>query len=72
MAANKIVDAHTLRRISVEASRDPRTVLTALAGGGSALSRNAVFMAIGRLGLHLPEGYGVEAMATGIAPSVRA
>ncbi|MGD0529017.1 MAG: hypothetical protein ABSE49_28020 [Polyangiaceae bacterium] len=55
------IDQHTLRRLAVEAARDPRTVLAVLEGRGTALSRAAVRAAALRLGLGL--GLGLEADA---------
>jgi hypothetical protein len=48
------VDTHTIRRISVEAGRDPRVVRGVLAGRRStATSRAAVADALRRLGLNI-------------------
>jgi hypothetical protein len=41
-------------RIAGEASRDPRTVMRILNGGGTPMSRNGVIAAAERLGISLP------------------
>jgi len=60
MAANAHViesrhslDPHTIRRLAVEAARDPRTVQAVARGGGSPMARAAVMAAAGRLGIDL-------------------
>ena len=48
------LDPHTIRALSVEAHRDPRTVVAALEGRASALATAAVVAAAKRLGIQLP------------------
>jgi hypothetical protein len=48
------LSAHDIRRISVEAQRDPRTVAKAIAGEATPLATLSVRQAAARLGITLP------------------
>jgi len=65
-----MLDPHTVRRISVESFRDPRTVLACYSGGKvSALALASVTAAAVRLGLPPPGTVHVPPNAKGAQPA---
>ena len=54
MAKRSRLTQHDIRRLAVEARRDPRTVARVIAGEGSPLARLTVREAAERLGITLP------------------
>jgi hypothetical protein len=59
-AAPRRLDPHTIRRIAVEAGRDPRTVQAVSRGQGSPLASAAIREAARRLGIDLDPGGGAK------------
>jgi hypothetical protein len=54
------LDAHRIRRIAVEADRDPRSVAEVIEGRGRPTTRASVVKAMARLGLPMPTPVGVR------------